>query len=112
MMPNIQRQPNSSIRKVSSGGEMALPSVEDVFQMPVAVPRSRPPNQSRTTRAELGNCGASPKPSTARTTMNWPKPVTSPASAWASDHSASAPVSKRRGPNRSIKPPAGNCANA
>ncbi len=41
MTTNIVRQPNVSIRKVSSGTAIAVPSDEAQLKMPVARPRSR-----------------------------------------------------------------------
>ena len=54
MMMNIQRQPNASISAVSTGAASPVPSVDDPLKMPVASPRSRTANQSRTTRAPAG----------------------------------------------------------
>ena len=62
MIMNIVRQPKLSIRKVRSGTAIAVPRDEAQLKMPVARPRSRGWNQSRTTRAQVGNCGASPTP--------------------------------------------------
>ena len=41
MTMNMVRQPNASIRKVSSGTAMAVPRDEAQLKMPVARPRSR-----------------------------------------------------------------------
>ncbi len=112
MMANIQRQPNASIRNVSSGTAMAVPSVEAQLKIPVASPRSRGLNQSRATRAPVGNCGASPMPSSSRAPKNCPKPCTSPPSSCATDQSDSPSVSSSRGPSRSTMAPVGSCANA
>ena len=72
MQANIQRQPNRSISSVTSGTAIAEPSVDEQFQMPVAVPRPRTLNQSRTMRALAGDCGASPAPSSSRAAKNSP----------------------------------------
>jgi hypothetical protein len=66
MMMNIQRQPNVSISAVGTGAASPVPSVEEPLKMPVASPRWRTANQSRTTRPAEGNCGASPMPSSRR----------------------------------------------
>jgi len=112
MIMNIQRQPKLSIRNVSSGTAMAVPSVEAQLNTPVARPRSRGLNQSRTTRAPVGNCGASPMPSSMRAPKNWRKLLTKPPSTCASDHSDRPSVSSSRGPSRSTSAPVGSCAKA
>ena len=63
---NIQRQLKLSMRNVSNGTAMKLPSEDADCRRPVANPRSRTPNQSRTTRAPPGNKGASPTPNAKR----------------------------------------------
>ena len=75
---NIQRQPNASIRAVSTGAASPVPNVDAELKMPVAKPRSRTANQSRTTRPAEGNCGASPMPSNSRAMKNCPMLVTTP----------------------------------
>ncbi len=112
MIANIQRQPKFSISTVSSGTAIAVPSVDAQLKTPVARPRSRALNQSRTTRAPVGNCGASPMPSSIRAPKNCPKLATSPPSIWASDQRERPSVSSSRGPSRSTNAPVGNCANA
>ncbi len=91
---------------------MAVPSDEAQLKIPVARPRSRGWNQSRTTRAPVGNCGASPTPSSSRAPKNWPKLCTNPAISWASDQRLSPQVKRKRGPNLSTIAPVGNCENA
>jgi endo-1,4-beta-mannosidase len=78
----------------------------------VARPRPRTLNQSRTTRAPVGNCGASPRPRIARPNTNWSKLAQRPVSPWASDHSRMPAPSRRRGPKRSTSAPAGSWAKA
>ena len=112
MITKVARQPNDSMRKVSSGRAMAVPRVDAQLKMPVASPRSRGLNQSRTTRAPVGNCGASPTPSSSRAVKNWVKLCTSPPSSCASDHSDSPSVSRRRGPSLSTMAPVGSWENA
>ena len=112
MMINMARHPKLSMRKVSSGAEMAVPRVEEQFHTPVAKPRSPLPNQSHTTRTFAGNCGASPMPSAARVAKNCPNPRTNPPTICASDQMARLSESTSRGPKRSTIRPAGNCASA
>ena len=112
MIMNMVRQPKFSIRKVSSGTAIAVPNDEAQLKMPVARPRSRGLNQSRTTRAQVGNCGASPTPSSTRAPKNSPKPLTSPPNTWARDHRLSPNVSRRRGPSLSTMAPVGSCEKA
>ena len=112
MVTNMERQPKLSIRKVSSGSAMAVPSEEAQFQMPVAVPRWRMLNQSRDTRAQVGKCGASPTPSTMRAPTNVQNDVTMPPSICPNDQQVRPSVSISRGPSRSASAPAGSCAKA
>jgi hypothetical protein len=110
--PNIHRHPRPSMRVVSSGPAMAVPSVEEELMIPVAVPRERTLNQSRTTRMPEGNCGASPAPSTTRAAMNSPNDTAVPAMACALDHTTMPIASSRRGPSLSTSAPTGSCATA
>ena len=112
MMMNIQRQPKRVMSRVSNGAAIAVPSVDEQFQMPVAVPRPVGGNQSRTMRALAGDCGASPRPSRTRATANWAKPATRPPATWATDQSAKPAERMRRAPSRSSSAPAGNWARA
>ena len=112
MIANIARQPNAVISAVTTGPATAVPSVDEQFHMPVAVPREARANQSRVTRALAGDTGASPKPSPMRATKNTPIPVAAPPQASATDQSTRPPESMRRGPTRSTSAPAGSCAKA
>ena len=96
----------------SLGTAIAVPSEEAQLKMPVARPRSRGLNQSRTTRAQVGNCGASPMPSRMRAPKNSPNPRTNPPSTCATDQRPRPQVNRMRGPNRSTIAPVGNCAKA
>ena len=86
--------------------------MEAVLNTPVGSPRSRWLNQSAVTRAAVGYCGDSQTPSTKRATNNCVKLVMNPQTIWANDHAATARLSTRRGPKRSINGPTGSCANA
>ncbi|MGF6243727.1 hypothetical protein P3T42_005492 [Paraburkholderia sp. GAS38] len=98
MVMNIQRQPKLSIMAVSSGAASPVPRYEAHMKMPVAEPRSRTANQSLTTRAAAGNCGASPMPSSARAAANCAVFVTRPHNNCALDQTASPQPSSQRGP--------------
>ena len=67
-----QLNSSCSIKKVSNGAASPVPKYEALRKIPVAVPRSLMANQSRTTRAPDGNCGASPAPNNARAANNCP----------------------------------------
>ncbi|MEJ0067260.1 MAG: hypothetical protein WDM85_19145 [Caulobacteraceae bacterium] len=91
------RQPNVSIRPVTSGGASAGPSVEAVLKTPVARPRTSGANQARTTLAPVGHCGASPRPRNRRATISCGRPTARPVAPWAADQRVSAPASSGRG---------------
>jgi hypothetical protein len=80
--------------------------------MPIPRPRWRALNQSRTTRTQEENIGASPMPRNTRATLNWVKLPTRPAAACARDQIVSPEASSRRGPIRSISAPLGSWKKA
>ena len=112
MMKNIRRQPNAAMSAVKSGGASAGPRLDDELNRPVGNPRSRMWYQLLTTRAPVGNCGASPMPSAMRVATNCRMLVANPPHACATDQRASPAASKIRGPTLSTKAPVGNCAKA